>query len=433
MAEPLFHPLFHSLFRTSKAMAPFAALLLAALPLSALPPGFSRTAWVTGIPTAAVMGFSPDGRLFIGGDNGAIRIVKNGKLLAAPFATVKTKTRGGSLSGIAFDPAFAANGFVYVLYTFATAAGGQDDRISRLAADKANPDIAVAGSETILLEGLGGGGHFSGALHFGNDRMLYAATPTSAAAGGNAPQTTDNLHGKVLRINPAGYPAIIPADNPFVGKAGARGEIWALGFREPFSGAADTVKGVFVINDVGDGKVEEVDKIEKGANYGYPTCEGACGKAGLTDPWAFWNHDGMACIAGGTFYYGANFPAEYRGAYFASDEQEKVIKRLGPDGKFAAWDNLTGNVVDLDVGPDGALYYLGYSEHTIFRVANTQATALAGTPAGAARAAFPGKPDPLPALVLANGSRGQTAASVIYFGYPRAPADGGRNPGQAGQ
>src|SRR5215203_278631 len=132
----------------------FALTLLLALPAVAfsatLPAGFVETA-ITGLSNPTAMQFAPDGRLFICEQGGRLRVVKDGSLLATPFLTIPAGSINSSgergLLGVAFDPAFASNHFVYVYYTSTSVA--VHNRISRFTA---NGDVAVAGSERIILE-----------------------------------------------------------------------------------------------------------------------------------------------------------------------------------------------------------------------------------------------------------------------------------------
>jgi|GEM_PF-1300543 len=324
-------------------------LLLPARGTWAMPADFERTEWVTGFNSPLSMHFAPDGRLFVLEQAGKIRIIKNGALLPTPFATLTTWAHRESMLGVAFDPKFADNGFVYIYYQTPK----QKNRISRLTASKDNPDLAVAGSETVLLDDIGDAGYQGGAFFFGKDGMLYAG---SAHTGS---QLINSLSGKALRINPAGYPNVIPADNPFVGKAGYREEIYALGFREPFTGAVDPVTGDMVFLDVGEGGPEEIDLLKPGANYGYENgCEGTCTKAGMENPILSYAHSIGNCITGAAFYQANAFPAEYKGSLFYADWGASWIKRRTSDGKTVDFDASSGQVIQLDVGPDGSLYML---------------------------------------------------------------------------
>jgi glucose/arabinose dehydrogenase len=342
-----------------------------------LPADFERTEFATGFNSPLAMRFAPDGRLFVLEQAGKVRVVKNGALLPAPFATVQTWAHRESMLGVAFDPKFAENGYVYLYYS----SSKQKMRISRLTSSKDNPDVAAANSETVLLDSIGDAAYQGGAFFFGKDGMLYAGS----AHGGS--QITSSLAGKALRINPAGYPNVIPADNPFVGKAGYRPEIYALGFREPFSGAADPVTGDMVFLDVGEGGPEEIDLLKPGANYGYEGgCEGPCTKAGMENPWLSYPHSVGNCITGAAFYQADAFPPEYKGALFFADWGASWIKRRDKDGKMADFDATSGQVIQLDVGPDGSLYLLKINGQNIpwtgsvLKVRYTKAVSLAGRP-----------------------------------------------------
>ena len=145
-----------------------------ALHAASLPSGFIETQYgasLGGSPTA--MEFAPDGRLFVCLQAGQLRVITNGALLATPFVTVATVADGErGLLGVAFDPNFATNQFVYVYYTVSTAPA--HNRVSRFTAVG---DVAVAGSETIILEldnlTAGNTAHNGGAIHFGSDGKLY--------------------------------------------------------------------------------------------------------------------------------------------------------------------------------------------------------------------------------------------------------------------
>src|SRR5687768_2735339 len=146
---------------------------------AAIPSGFTETQIVSGLASPTAMAFAPDGRIFVALQGGQLRVIKNGALLPTPFLTVTVSSSGErGLLGVAFDPAFATNGFVYVYYTATTPA--IHNRLSRFTA---NGDVAVAGSETVLLElnNLSSAtNHNGGALHFGPDGKLYVAVGENA-------------------------------------------------------------------------------------------------------------------------------------------------------------------------------------------------------------------------------------------------------------
>src|SRR5215211_3203824 len=233
-----------------------------------LPAGFTETA-ISGLSTPTAMEIAPDGRIFVCQQGGSLRVIKNGALLATPFLTLNVDSNGErGLLGIAFDPNFATNNFLYLYYTVATTP--RHNRVSRFTA---NGDVVVAGSETVILELdnlTSATNHNGGAIHFGPDGKLYVAVGENAN-GSNA-QTLANLLGKILRINADGS---IPTDNPFFGTAtGVNRAIWAMGLRNPFTFAFQQTTGRMFINDVGQNTWEEINDGIAGANYGWPSTEG---------------------------------------------------------------------------------------------------------------------------------------------------------------
>lgn len=324
-----------------------------------LPSGFTETQFGgmgANMSNPTAMAFAPDGRLFVCQQTGSLRVIKNGALLATPFLTVSVNSSGErGLLGVAFDPNFAANQFIYVYYT--TASAPIHNRVSRFTA---NGDVALAG-ETILLEldNLSSAtNHNGGALHFGPDGKLYIAVGENATAA-NA-QSFSNLLGKMLRINADGS---IPPDNPFLAQTTGRNQaIWALGLRNPFTFNFQPGTGRMFINDVGQNTWEEINAAAVGANYGWPTCEGTCGVAGFTNPIHQYANNASTCaITGGTFYNPATvmFPAQYVGKYFFADFCAGWLRYLDPaNNNVADFATALSSAVDLQVGPDGGLYYL---------------------------------------------------------------------------
>jgi uncharacterized repeat protein (TIGR03806 family) len=331
------------------------------VPAVQLPAGFSERVVVTGITGATAMEIAPNGLIFICEQTGSLRVVKDGQLLPRPFLTVTVDSsweRG--LLGLAFDPDFARNQFVYVNYI--PPKPYPHHRVSRFTADG---DTAVPGSEVVLFEGddqnqLGGGvknGHQGGALHFGPDGKLYLAIGDQTA--GEPAQSLKTLQGKVLRLNSDGS---IPADNPFYNRTtGKYRAIWALGCRNPFTFAFQPGTGRMFINDVG-GANEEINEGAAGANYGWPTADhGPTADRRYRGP-IYWYKE--SSIAGGAFYDPpvSQFPPQYAGKYFFGDFKVGWIKVLDPDHPNRVTDFATGlgerTIVDIKLGPDGSLYYL---------------------------------------------------------------------------
>jgi glucose/arabinose dehydrogenase len=336
-----------------------------------LPTGFTEALIASGLSSPTAMQFAPDGRLFVAEQGGRLRVIRDGALLPTPFLTLTVSSVGErGLLGIAFDPQFATNRFVYVYYTATSPT--IHNRISRFTA---NGDVAVPGSEVILLEldNLSSAtNHNGGALAFGPDGKLYAAVGENAN-GSNA-QSMSNLLGKILRLNSDGT---IPNDNPFLGTTTGRNQtIWALGLRNPFTFAFNPSQTQFFVNDVGQNTWEEINDGVAGANYGWPTTEGPTTDPRFRAPRYAYNHSSGGCaITGGAFYAPVTmqFPEEYRNDYFFADFCGGWIRRLDPSGNTAV--NFASGIpspVDLKVGDDGSLYYLargtGGNTGVVFKV-----------------------------------------------------------------
>ena len=366
-------------FRKSRPVHTALALvawlsMLAGPPAQAatVPAGFSETLVASGLASPTAMQFAPDGRLFVAEQGGRLRVIKDGALLPTPFLTLTVSSVGErGLLGVAFDPAFSTNHYVYVYYTATTPA--IHNRISRFTA---NGDVAVAGSEVILLEldNLSSAtNHNGGALAFGPDGKLYAAVGENAN-GANA-QSFNNLHGKMLRLNANGS---IPTDNPFYGStSGKNRAIYSLGLRNPFTFAFNPTLSQMFINDVGQNTWEEINDGVAGANYGWPDTEGTTTDARFVSPRYAYNHSGGGCaITGGAFYSPANtrFPTDYLNDYFFADYCAGWIRKLDPAAGNSVVTFATGITfpVDLKVGDDGSLYYLargsGGSSGVVYKI-----------------------------------------------------------------
>ena len=406
------------------------ALILGLFRLKAatLPSGFTEAQFGSNVgssPTA--MAFAPDGRLFVCLQGGQLRVIKNGALLATPFVTLSVTSAGErGLLGIAFDPNFSSNQFVYLYYTTSTAP--VHNRISRFTA---NGDVAVSGSEAILvdLDTLSSAtNHNGGGLHFGPDGKLYLGVGENAN-GSNA-QTLTNRLGKILRYNSDGS---IPTDNPFFNTAsGANRAIWALGLRNPYTFAFQPGTGRMFINDVGQSTWEEIDDGIAGSNYGWPTCEGACSptNSNFRDPLFQYAHGSDAttgcAIVGAAFYNPPvnQFPSSYLGKYFFADLCSGWIRLFNPaTGTATTFASGISTPVDLQVGPDGCLYYLAQGNGgQVFRV-----RAIAAQPLNISVRAFVGSGNDV--LISGFINTGTAAKKVIVRGLgPSLQQSGVTNP-----
>jgi glucose/arabinose dehydrogenase len=338
-----------------------------------LPPGFVETPLGNSqLIRATAMELAPDGRIFVCLQDGAVRVIKNGTLLPTPFVSLAVNASGErGLLGIAFDPNFATNQFVYLYYTATTPT--LHNRVSRFTA---NGDVAVAGSEVPLLnlENLSATNHNGGAIHFGSEGKLYVAVGDNANSANS--QVLTNRLGKILRLNPDGT---VPADNPTtftttngVGTtAGVNRAIWAIGLRNPFTFAVQPTTGDLFINDVGQVTWEEVNEGIPGANYGWPASEGPTTDARFTTPLYAYDHGSGCAIAGGAFYNPRTmqFPLNFIGRYFFADLCSGWIRVYDPIADTVS-DFATGisSPVDLKVGADGSLYYLARGSNSVFQV-----------------------------------------------------------------
>ena len=384
-----------------------------------LPEGFTETQVGSNVgssPTA--MEFAPDGRLFVCLQGGQLRVIENEVLLATPFVTLTVDSNGErGLLGVAFDPNFASNQFVYVYYTVPTVP--IHNRVSRFTA---NGNVAEPGSEAVILEldNLSGAtNHNGGGTHFGPDGKLYIGVGENANSSNS--QSLENLLGKMLRINADGT---IPTDNPFFNQTtGNNRAIWALGLRNPYTSAFQPGTGRMFINDVGQSTWEEIDDGIAGSNYGWPNCEGPCSPPdpNFRDPLFQYGHgtsETTGCaIVGGAFYNPSlnQFPASYVGKYFFADLCSGWIRLMDPSNNTAsAFAAEISTPVDLHVGSEGALYYLAQGNGgQVFKIQYTATPTPTPTPTPAATPTpTPGQPPAAPTNLLATAfSSSQIALS----------------------
>ncbi len=345
--------------------------LTLAVGLATVPASFSDVTVAGGLTNPTLMAIAPDGRIFVSEQAGRVRVIKNGSLLGTPFVTlnVNSSWERGAL-GIAFDPAFSSNHFVYVYYT---SSSGPHNRVSRFTA---NGDVA-SGGETVLLDLptlSSATNHNSGSLHFGEDGKLYISVGENAN-GANA-QSLNTPLGKLLRINADGT---IPSDNPFYGStSGNNRAIWAMGLRNPYTFAFQPGTGRLFINDVGQSTWEEINDGAKGANYGWPTTEGVTSDSRFKSPFYTYNHSSGCAITGGDFYNPTNtrFPSDYVGDYFFGDYCGGWIKRLDVGSKTVSnFASGISSLTDIVVGDDGALYYVERGSGSVRKISYTNSSA----------------------------------------------------------
>lgn len=330
-------------------------------PTTTLPNAAAQFRFVNAFPTLSfnspvVITHAGDGsgRLFVAELGGLIKVL-TGASSSEVFLDLSGVVLGGSergLLGLVFDPNFSTNGFFYVYYSAATATAGQDHRsvISRFRVSATNPNRADPASETILLSfDQPMGNHNGGDLAFGPDGHLYIGSGDGGGAGdpNRFGQDTSVVLGKILRIQSDGA---IPADNPLVGTAGARGEIWALGFRNPFRLSFDRATGRLWVGEVGQDQLEEVNLVVRGGNYGWSRFEGDLpfnpGTLLLSDtvlPVFQYSQTGNQSITGGLVYRGNNVPALI-GTYLFADFISGRVWSLNLNGTTAVSTRELGTV-----------------------------------------------------------------------------------------
>jgi glucose/arabinose dehydrogenase len=287
---------------------------------------------------------------------GRVRVFQNGKLATQPLFTVPdvAPSGEGGLMSIVLHPQFASNHFLYLSYVY-----NSDNQYVRVVRYREAPNGFV--DRKVIVEGIPAAQYHAGCrLRFGPDGKLYITT--GDATRRDLAQKLDSLAGKILRLNDDGS---VPTDNPFVGQTGARPEIWSYGHRNPQG--LDFQPGTNLIFETehgpsgfdGPGGGDEVNIVEKGKNYGWPTIHHTQTKVGMESPLLEYT---PACAPGsGMFYRGAAFP-EFRGNFFFGCLVGKRIIRVTLDGRrVVTQENLLegkyGRIRDIAEGPDGYLYF----------------------------------------------------------------------------
>ena len=330
---------------------------------------FSSAVFMTGVPG--------DARLAVVQQSGQVRVFTPSSgvttsqvILDVSGLTVSSGEQG--LLGLAFDPAFVSNHFLYVHYT------RQSDGhsiIARFTWDGTN-QVNLNTQKIILDVTDPAANHNGGMIAFGpSDGYLYIAFGDGGGANdqfGNA-QNPGTLLGKILRIDV--HPAVAsdaydtPADNPFVGMAGWRGEIWALGLRNPFRFSFDRANGQLWAGDVGQDTTEEIDIVTKGGNYGWPRFEGtrqfqnvalAAGTA-HTPPIFEYDHPIGFSVIGGYVYRGSQI-ASLVGKYLYSDFYSGLVWSLsGPTNPTNTKLASASSPSSFGEDDDGEVYVVSYN------------------------------------------------------------------------
>jgi glucose/arabinose dehydrogenase len=294
------------------------------------------------------MAFAPDGRLFVTERAGRVRILDAGTRtseLALTLDGVFTQSEAGLL-GLALDPAFAQNRFVYLYYS-AAISGGAVNRVVRYR------EVASRLTDrVVLLDDIPAAAiHDGGRLRFGPDGLLYVTTGDAADA--SAAQDLASYAGKILRLNRDGT---TPGDNPF------SSPIYSYGHRNPQGLDWHPATGDLWASEHGPTGNDEINAIAAGANYGWPRIEGAAAMPGMESPVTFFNP--AIAPSGASFYRGTRFPqftnnlfvATLRGTHLLRLRIDPTARRILSQERLL--DGRFGRLRDVQTGPDGALWAL---------------------------------------------------------------------------
>ncbi|MGC4044393.1 MAG: PQQ-dependent sugar dehydrogenase [Armatimonas sp.] len=291
---------------------------------------------------------------------GTVRALVKGQLLAQPLLTltdIDATFKLGAM-GLTLHPSFAKNHWVYLAYSY-KGPEGPKVRVVRYTFDEKallqSPAQALTNRTTIIENIPAFTNHAGCRLRFGPDKKLYITTGDA-----NVPdlaQKLDSLAGKMLRLNDDGT---IPKDNPFVGRADARPEIWTYGHRN--SQGFDFQPGTNLLFESEHGPVggDEINIIEKGKNYGWPVAHHELFTGGMEPPLLLYGLPSLA-PGSGSFYRGKLFP-QYRGDFFVGCMRSECILRVKLQGRRVIsqerlLEHQYGRIREVAEAPDGSIYF----------------------------------------------------------------------------
>ncbi len=302
----------------------------------------------TGLEAPWALAFAPDGRVFLTERPGRLRVIQEGRLRPEPVAILPVTSQGESgLMGLALDPGFPSNRFLYVCYTY-SAPGGLRNRVVRLV----ERDGGIRQDRTLVDNIPGAWIHDGGRVKFGPDGKLYVTT--GDAADPSIAQDLRSLGGKILRLNSDGS---IPPDNPLAGSP-----VWSLGHRNPQGLAWHPSTGRLFATEHGTSVHDEVNIIQPGMNYGWPTVIGPARDSRFVDPLLTFTPN---IAPSGAAFAGPRYPDWQGNLLFATLRGRHLHRVVLASSDFTRvqsherlLDGVFGRLRDIVEAPDGSLYLL---------------------------------------------------------------------------
>ncbi|MBN6187987.1 PQQ-dependent sugar dehydrogenase [Aneurinibacillus sp. BA2021] len=323
------------------------SLVQRATPLDDIP--YRPQVLVEGLQVPWALAIASDGRIFFTERPGTLRVIEKGKLLGEPVLSVPppfVEQGEGGLLGLALDPNFAANHYLYVYHSYEQD-GGIKNRVLRLVERNNRARI-----DAVLLDHIPGSmNHNGGRLRFGPDGMLYITT--GDALDKERAQNPQDLAGKILRIRPDGT---IPPDNPYPASP-----VYSFGHRNPQGLAWHPQTGQLYSTEHGQSAHDEVNIIKAGANYGWPVIEGDEGREGMIRPLFHsgeetWAPSGISFVSQGPWknhLLAANLRGQQLWNASLGEGESPAVVSL-----HALFPGEYGRIRDVVEGPDGSLYIL---------------------------------------------------------------------------
>jgi glucose/arabinose dehydrogenase len=375
-----------------------------------LPVGFAKVELAQGLKNPTAIAFGPGGDIYIAQQRGAILLDRGGVIQTTPVLSISTDllTETGVL-GMALDPNFASNGYMYLAYT----TPDEHAQLSRFTITGGGTTGSPA-SEVVFWRG----DQFQSAHHSINDVHIGPDGKLWVSVGDNDPMITNgatlsNAYGKILRFNLDGT---IPADNPFLNVPGAVPSIYAYGLRNPFR-FTFLPNGKAMTEDTGSSYWEELNTIARGGNFGWDFYEGNCFSCGYINPTYAYGHLPTDSAASAMAAYTGNvFPTAYANTVFFGDYNRLDIEAVKFDPTYqteisdTVFDSSVGTIADLQEGPDGNLYYVSIFEGQFWKIYPSGSIA----PTAAASASPAAGPGPLHVGFSSAGSSDAYGLPLTY-------------------